>query len=156
MSFEKEFEQERLSVKKALEETVKVAAIELFSGIIYRTPVGNKSLWKNPNANPDYSGGGSARSNWFLSFSVPSGKVTDSTEREAGNRSSFYGEIASEIGNKTSQTYVLSNNLPYIERLNENWSTQTQGFGIVAPEQSRVQALIPKIEKAASKRYGVS
>lgn len=154
MSFTDDWKKESEAAIKAKQETVKVVAIEFFSGTIYRTPVANRSLWKNPNANPDHVGG-SARSNWMLTFTAPSSQVTDSTDRESGTRDSFYAEIASEIANRTSQTYILTNNLPYIERLNQNWSSQTKGKGIIAPEQSRVNAMIPKIEAAANKRYGV-
>lgn len=159
MSFGDELEKKCSNAVKAKREAVKVMAIELFSGVIYRTPIGNQELWKNPTSAPKGYTGGSARSNWFLTFTTPPSKATDSTEREKGTRDSFYAEIASLIdkqrGSTNATQYFLTNNLPYIKKLNENWSSQTQGLGILDPEFSRVNAMIPQIEKAANKKYGV-
>lgn len=159
MSFSDEWAKESEAAIMAVEETVKVTAIELFSGVIFRTPVGNKDLWKNPNSADDGYTGGSARSNWFLTFTTPSTQTTTSTDRENGSRDSFYGEIASKVssqrGGDNASKYILTNNLSYIERLDSNWSTQTGGLGIVSPEESRVSAMIPRIAKAANKKYGV-
>ena len=159
MSFTDDWKKESTAALLAIDETIKVTAIELFSGVIFRTPVGNADLWKNPNSAPDNYTGGSARSNWFLTFTTPSTQTTDSTDRENGTRDSFYADIASRVatqrvGDNVSK-YILTNNLSYIERLDQNWSSQTQGKGIIAPEQSRVNAMIPRIEKVANAKYGV-
>lgn len=152
MSFEKEFNQERLAVKKALEETYDVVSIELFSGVITSSAVGNRSLWKNPNANPDYPGGGRFRSNWFLSFGSPSTEFNDNITSESSKINSITSGIRSDSSGKSR---YLSNNLPYSERLEyEAWSSQTP-LGVIAPNVSRVEAMIPRIYAAASKKYGV-
>lgn len=150
MSFEKEFNQDREAVIKATQETVRVTAIELFSGVITSSPVGNPSLWKNPNnAAPGYSGG-QFRSNWFLSFGAPSTKVTENTKEENQRLS----EVNSIATGKYSASYTLTNNLPYAERIENGWSSQAEA-GVVAPNVSRINPKIPKIYAIASKKYGV-
>jgi hypothetical protein len=150
MSFEKEFNQERLAVKKALEETVRVTAISLFSGVITSSPVGNPSLWKNPKgAAPGYSGG-QFRSNWFLSLGAPSTKITESTKEENQRIS----EVNSIATSKYSSVYALTNNLPYAQRIENGWSSQSES-GVVAPNVSRVNSQLPKIAAVSNKKYGV-
>ena len=153
MSFTDDWKKESEAVKKALEETYDVVSIELFSGVITSSAVGNKSLWKNPNANPDYPGGGRFRSNWFLSFGAASSEITDNIETE----SSKLNEITSGIRSDSSgKSRFLSNNLPYSERLEyEAWSSQSP-LGVIAPNLSRVRAMIPKIYAVASRKFGVS
>lgn len=152
MSFEKEFNQERLAVKKALEETYDVVSIELFSGVITSSAVGNPSLWKNPNANPDYPGGGRFRSNWFLSFGQSSSEISDDITSESSKLNQISSGILRDLSGKSR---YLSNNLPYSERLEyEAWSKQ-QPLGVIAPNVSRVEAMIPRIYKVASAKYGV-
>ena len=149
MSFEDDWKKESEAVIKATQETVKVTAISLFNGIILSSPVGNKSLWENPNSAPPGYVGGRFRSNWFLSFGAPSSKTTDSTS-EQSNRLNEVGEISKV---KYSNTYTLANNLPYAERIENGWSTQAPA-GVVAPNASRVERQVPKFYKAALKKYG--
>lgn len=150
MSFDKDWKKESEAAIKATQETVKVAAIELFSGVILSSPVGNPSLWKNPNsAEPGYSGG-AFRSNSFLSFNQPSTKTTDATNEESAR----LGEINAISTMKYSHTYFLTNNLPYAERLDQGYSTQAP-LGVTQPNLSRVRALIPRIAATANKKFGV-
>lgn len=150
MRFTDDWKKESEAVIKATQETVKVAAIELFSGVITSSPVGNPTLWKNPSsAAPGYNGG-QFRSNHFLSFNQPSRKVTDATNEESAR----LGEINAIAGMRYSQTYFLTNNLPYAERLDQGYSTQAP-LGVTQPNLSRVRAMIPRIAAVANKKYGV-
>lgn len=151
MSFADEWAKESDNAIKAVEETVKVVAIELFSGVITSTPVGNENLWKSPNSAPPGYSGGTARSQWYLSFDSPSEKVND--DNDGGDRAVQDVEKISSDSYKGK--YILSNNLPYIERLENGWSQQAVA-GIVAPNVSRVSAAIPAIYAVSSKKYGVS
>lgn len=162
MSFEKEFNQEREAVIKATQETVKVVAISLFSGVINSSPVGNPDLWlyNHPERGYiDYVGylgypegyvGGSFRSNWFLSFNGPTDKVTDNKRGKAAR----LREVAAIESRDYSSEYWLTNNLPYAERIENGWSSQAPA-GVIAPNQSRVNARIPRIYAVASRKYGV-
>lgn len=152
MSFEKEFNQERLAVKKALEETYDLVSIELFSGVITSSAVGNPSLWKNPNSAPPSYSGGAFRSSWMLTFGQPSSELTNGIVSE----SSKINQITTGIlGDSSGKSRYLTSNLPYSERLEyEAWSKQ-QPLGVIAPNVSRVESKIPMIYAVASKKYGV-
>lgn len=152
MSFEKEFNQERLAVKKALEETYDVVSIELFSGVITSSAVGNPSLWKNPNGAESGYLGGAFRSSWMLTFGQPSSELPSGIV----SKSSKINQITTGIlGDLSGKSRYLTSNLPYSERLEyEAWSKQ-QPLGVIAPNVSRVESQIPRIAAAANKKYGV-
>ncbi|AUR96608.1 neck protein [Vibrio phage 1.228.O._10N.261.49.C1] len=152
MSFADEWERESQRAIQAQKEVIKVISIELFSGTITSSPVGNTSLWKNPNSAPSGYTGGSFRSNWFLSYNAPSSETTESTERGKTLASSIAKEIE---GGNYKGIYQLTNNLPYGPRLESgNWSQQAPN-GIIAPNVMRVSSKIPAIEKIVNKKYGV-
>ncbi|AUR99403.1 neck protein [Vibrio phage 1.265.O._10N.286.52.F6] len=150
MSFEDEWKEESEAAIKATQETVKVTAISLFNGVILSSPVGNADLWESPNSAPEGYTGGRFRSNWFLSFDSPSSQITDSTSDQQKRLS----EIASISKLKYPDSYVLTNNLPYAERLENGWSTQAPA-GVLSPNVSRVNRQISKFYAAASKKYKV-
>jgi len=85
--------------------------------VIERTPVGNPSLWQS-NAPPGYVGG-TARANWIPSIGTPDQTEVNSTDENRG--SSQVLAIQSQI---PGNIYYLTNNVPYIERLEYGWSTQ--------------------------------
>lgn len=149
MSFEDDWKKESEAVIKATQETVKVTAISLFNGVVLSTPVANRTLWKNPNANPEHVGG-AARSNWFLSLN---GNYRGTTDDVNGEKDRLK-EIAAIQKIPYSSEYTLTNGLPYIYRLENGWSTQAPA-GVVAPNVSRVERQVPKFYKAALKRQGI-
>lgn len=145
MSFESEFLEESENVIKATKEAIKVATITLFSGVITTSPVGNPSLWKSPA--PRGYVGGAFRANWYLTHEQPSDKF-DADARNVLN-------VASEIGNSFYDSYILTNNSPYSERLESGqWSTQAPN-GIVAPNESKFDSNLKAASDIANKKYGV-
>lgn len=151
MSFSDDWNKESENAIKAQREIVKVIAIELFSGVITGSPVGNASLWKRPNSAPPSYTGGSFRSNWFLTEKVESIKYyPDNIISEAQKVS----EVSRGINNSMSSSYILSNNAPYAKRIENGWSSQSP-IGLVAPNVTRVNAQIPRIEAVVNKKYGV-
>lgn len=151
MSFTDDWKKESEAAIKATQETVKVAAIELFSGVITSSPVGNPSLWKNPNSVPEGYVGGSFRSNWYLTQYTPSVKY----DKDKNQKESFLiSELTKKISTKYSEQWTLTNNAPYAERIENGWSSQAEA-GVIAPNVSRVNELIPKIAEVANKKYGV-
>jgi len=85
--------------------------------VIERTPVGNPSLWQS-NAPPGYVGG-TARANWIPSIGTPDQTEVNSTDENRGSTQVL--AIQSQI---PGNIYYLTNNVPYIERLEYGWSTQ--------------------------------
>lgn len=119
MSFSNDVRKGIKNIEDDNEKIVKLAAIELFKRIIFSTPVGNPTLWKS-EAPPGYTGG-SARNNWFLSFKTPS----DRDDRAASGRQATESiKQLRLIERSKSMVYILTNNLPYIERLEKGWSQQ--------------------------------
>ena len=147
MSFESEFAAESANAIKAAQEVVRVTAISLFSGIINASPVGNPSLWENPNPPANYVGG-AFRSNWFLSINNPSNEVTKST-RGKQQRLNDVIKIATD---EYSSSYWLTNNLPYAGAIEAGHSTQAPN-GVIAPQQVLVNSKIKRFERAANKKY---
>lgn len=164
MGFSEEFASERERVIRAAQEVVKVAAIEMVNAAITISPVGNAELWlyKHPTRGyidylgyfgsaPDGYVGGRFRSNWFLTQTVPSAKSTT----EIKDESSMIGAYTQQILGKYSDSWVLTNNLPYAQRIDDGWSSQSP-TGITDPVALHVNARIPEIQRTADKKYGVS
>lgn len=105
---------------RGIDEVVEDVAVSLSERIIERTPVGQPSTWQNPSSAPPGYVGGRARANWFPSIDSPSDDTTDSTStNESASRvTGIQDQIAGNV-------YYLTNNLPYIRRLEyDNWSQQ--------------------------------
>jgi len=104
---------------RGIDEVVTDVAVGISQRVIERTPVGQPSTWQSPSSAPPGYVGGRARANWFPSIDSPSNDTTDSTSNESGSRiTSIKGQIAGNV-------YYLTNNLPYIRRLEyDNWSKQ--------------------------------
>ncbi|MGB1320884.1 MAG: hypothetical protein ACPG5L_08130 [Vibrio gallaecicus] len=152
MSFDKEWGRESSSAMKAIRETYDVISIELFSGVITSSAVGNPSLWKNPKSAPKGYTGGTFRGSWILSFDSPSSDFFSSRSSPESKISIFSSQIKSD---KKSRARYLTNNLPYSERLEyDAWSKQ-QPLGVIQPNLSRVNALVPQIESVTNAKYGV-
>ena len=99
---------------------VRKVAIDLFSRVILRTPVGNPSLWKNKP--PKGYVGGRLRANWQCAIgNVPSGtlQLNDKTGQATINRMQ-----AVALGLKAGETITLVNNLPYARPVEFGWSKQ--------------------------------
>jgi hypothetical protein len=105
---------------RGIDEVVEDVAVSLSQRIIERTPVGQPSTWQNPSSAPPGYVGGRARANWFPTIGTPSDDTTDSTStNESASRiTGIKEQIAGNV-------YYLTNNLPYIRRLEyDNWSQQ--------------------------------
>lgn len=100
-----------------IDNVVKKTVLKLSEKIVTRTPVGNPGLWES-NAPSGYAGG-RARNNWFPSFGDPSNESTESTANESLSR------VLSILNRVPGSVFFLTNNLPYIRRLEyDGWSTQ--------------------------------
>ncbi|PSL23474.1 hypothetical protein [Dyadobacter jiangsuensis] len=104
-------------VEGSLEKAVRIYALQAYTNIVISTPVGNPDLWKS-DPPPGYVGG-RARANWNIDINTVDLSVTESTDApdtvQAINVTAKY---------KVKDTIYISNNLPYIQRLNEGWSSQ--------------------------------
>jgi len=145
VSAEKFGELTRQWAKKTGEDLEKITrgfCINLSTSVIIKTPVGNPELWSSPA--PHGYTGGRARNNWFPSLNNISNKTT---ERKAKTGQAAVNRVKDRTsGLKAGDTFYLTNNLPYIRRLEyEGWSTQAPAgmvrISISEAEQSLTKAI---------------
>lgn len=139
MSFAKDFERFAKLTNASLDETGRAIALELFSGVIKDTPVDT----------------GRARGNWQASIGVPeTGQIAGGDESKTetpapngdGPKTAEAIRAVDGIIDKFGMGRViyLSNNLPYIYRLEfMKWSDQAPA-GMVRKNAARIQANIRK------------
>lgn len=91
-------------VEGSLTDTLRTVALDAFAGIGLATPVRS----------------GLARANWNISVNT-----VDKTTTENTSQPDYIGEAqAATAGLKVTDTVYLTNNLPYIKRLNNGYSKQ--------------------------------
>ena len=91
---------------KTADAEVRKICLDLLTGIVLKTPVDT----------------GRARANWFTSIGNPSANITEATDPSG---SSSISSSMSAISKATGNVLWITNNLPYIYRLEfEGWSKQ--------------------------------
>lgn len=108
--------------------------IDIGTRIVERTPVGDPTLWAGPA--PKGYVGGRARGSWQYSINVPS--VGDTGIIDAAGATTI-AVIAAKI-NPIPAIHYISSNLPYIQALENGWSSQAPAgmVGLVAIEFSGI------------------
>lgn len=108
-------EKAKKEILKAISEKTNKVAISITSSVILATPVDT----------------GRARSNWFVGINQPITKTTDKENYDKSGSTNItegVNKISSTKGT-VDKTIYISNNLPYIGRLNNGHSKQIQaGF----------------------------
>lgn len=115
------------AVEDDVELVIREMAFSILRTAVLATPVGNPTLWKNPeSASPGYVGG-HARRNWRIGIqSAPSGEIEGVDKSGAATT----GEAATKLRAYRGfpRVYIV-NNAPYIGRLNDGHSKQApRGF----------------------------
>lgn len=120
MSFSNDLKNFKKNTVRRVDLLVTKVVIDMGSRIVYRTPVGNPSLWQSDP--PKGYVGGRARANWqYGNGSMPEG-VLDLID-DNGNLT--VAAITAGVRSfKAASIHWVVNNLPYIERLENGWSTQ--------------------------------
>ena len=123
-------------------------AKQILNGVVNRTPVGNRELWAVnidrkvrglPLAPPGY-GGGRAKGNWQVTIGSPATKATDT--KDPTGRSTIAAGQATILAAQPGQDIWISNNLPYIGRLEHGHSKQAPA-GMIAQTLATVRAQFP-------------
>lgn len=83
---------------------IRLVALEALQNVVPATPVDT----------------GRARSNWFVNVDTPINETTDETKYNPH----LLSEASKLLSPTSSNVIWLTNNLPYIVRLNEGWSGQ--------------------------------
>lgn len=162
-SFALDIKRECEAITKAHTEVVRVAAISLFSFVIKGTPVGNPDLWlvELPDGTygdyianrgyPEGYTGGTARASWNLTNGAPNYEPTGKIDKAGETANNVIRELGSMA---YTGVYTLASGLPYIERLEDGWSTQAPA-GMVKTSVPITESKIPQIKAAAYRKYGV-
>jgi hypothetical protein len=88
---------------------VREICLNLLKDIVYNTPVDT----------------GRARANWFTSIGSPTNETVEFTGSGSSAQSLSVGRSMSDLKRATGNVFYISNNLPYIYRLEyEGWSKQ--------------------------------
>lgn len=93
---------------------------QLADEMIFATPVGNPSLWQSPPP-PGYTGG-RARGGWQSSLHAPILAESGMIDKNGTNTAQNSHGVAASI--PFGARSFIANNVPYILRLDQGWSTQ--------------------------------
>lgn len=102
---------------ESLDRTVRMVTIELGSAIVMGTPVDE----------------GRARGNWQTTTGSPA-----ADEINRNGESGSLAELKQNAGGVGTVTYI-TNNLPYIMRLEQGWSDQSPPYAMVRGNMARIQ-----------------
>jgi hypothetical protein len=133
MTYSQDIARVKAGIDNLAANSLRVVALEAHRQVTQQTPVGNPSTWKSTA--PKGYVGGQARSNWFMNIGAAHSTSTDT---------SFANISAAETTAQSIQPdneIHITNNLSYIERLNDGWSRQAPANFV----QSAVQGAKAKI-----------
>lgn len=120
MSFASDLNKFSQRSERKIKKVVHKVIIDMGTRLVYRTPVGNPSIWQSP-APPGYVGG-AARANWQYGFGVMPAEALNLFDASG---SLTVAKITAGVkGSKAAGIHWIANNLPYIQRLENRWSTQ--------------------------------
>ena len=116
------------SIANESAEDVQRTALAILQAVVTATPVGDPTLWQNPNPPPGYVGG-HARRNWIVSLGSFADEQRGTPGRADGGGAATaeaLGKGRREIDQFTTaqRRLIIQNNVPYITRLNNGHSTQ--------------------------------
>lgn len=148
--FSKDLNEEIVKLRTSSEKTVRQVAFAIDRELVRRTPVGNPDLWKanagKVRGDPGYVGadytGGRARANWLPSLETPSTEVVEEPDPTGAGAISKMAQVTAEF--KLGGKIWIVNNLPYITRLDEGWSTQAPAGFTSAAVQVGVKTVLKR------------
>lgn len=105
---------------------VRKMVIDILSRLVYRSPVGDPTLWSRP-APPGYVGG-HFRANWQVGTGGPVTGVRDAIDGQGGPTVAL--GVAAVPDDAAGRVHYITNNLPYGPELERGHSTQAP-FGLV-------------------------
>jgi hypothetical protein len=108
---------------KNADTAVRKTIIDVGTRLVELSPVGDGDLWKSPPP-PGYVGG-RFRANWQGgNNSVPSNELPDIDPSPAESNVSTMRIIGAIPERVAGGNFIITNNLPYGQRLEDGWSTQ--------------------------------
>lgn len=101
---------------------VRRIVVDLGTSLVMKTPVGEPSLWGNPESAPEGYAGGAARANWQYGNGEMPESVLDLIDK--GGNSTINRIIGGVKASPAASIHWIANNLPYMQRLETGWSKQ--------------------------------
>jgi hypothetical protein len=129
MSFESDWQKVSAKLDKVISQGIRATVFEVGSAIIRQTPVDT----------------GRARGNWQASVGSPIGSETSNTSEGAA-----IAKVNSAANASIGDIFYLTNNLPYIRRLEYGYSDQAPD-GMVRRNMQQFNRLLVKNLRAAAK-----
>lgn len=119
--FELEIKTEWLSQKEAINDKIKEIVLFCLGGVIFKSPVGNPSLWQSPA--PKGYVGGRLRGSWGVSVGSP---TTPLENIDPTGQSAFTdGQTAlSSYPEEGFPAIYIQNPMPYASAIENGWSSQ--------------------------------
>ena len=139
MGWSKDLKNIIIENKNLTERQLRAGMFDAANTIIVGSPVGNKSLWKNPNGGPNPYVGGSYRSNHRISIN----KIT-SFEKDITSEGGVLMELQADIAKfKIGETLFMNNPLPYAVPIEYGHSSQAKD-GVYRPAVRRLIRFLNK------------
>ena len=132
-SFEDDLRNFEGKTERKMTQIGRKVALELFKRVIYKTPVDT----------------GRARSNWQVTIGTTASGTVEIDDKSGA--ATMGKAVADSRGFKAGDTIYLTNNLPYIRRLEEGWSRQAPA-GMVALTVQEFAAVVNQISVEMSKQ----
>lgn len=148
MSFTSDLKSFAINTGAQTDEVVRAFNLDLTKQVTRLTPVGNPDEWQSKP--PAGYTGGQAKGNWFASVGAPSDKV-DKNMR-ARNNSKPVNAAMSAISNSAGAVYYLTNNLPYIRRLEYEGHSGQAPNGFVRITMAKADRLLKLQARKANKK----
>jgi hypothetical protein len=123
-------------ITKNVDESVYKLTLDLDKSIVMGTPVGDPTYWKFPPP-PGYVGG-RARGNWQPSVGEP---ITTEIDRIDASGNTVLADIERVVPKKAGSVVWLSNNVDYIQRLEEGYSPQSPPNAMVRLNFQRITSV---------------
>lgn len=120
-------------IQQRIDTKVRAATVGVFSSVIRMTPVGNPDLWQNTESAPEGYVGGRARGNWQCTIGSPA----NGDNWQSNSEGATIATVPQHAGAKV----YLTNNLPYIQKLEYGHSTQAPA-GMVRISIDRFEGLM--------------
>jgi hypothetical protein len=131
-SFEDQIRAWQVKTERTMTQVGRKVALELFRRVIYKTPVDT----------------GRARANWQVTIGTPAAGTIEIDDTNGG--ATMSKATAASAGFKAGDTIYLTNNLPYIRRLEEG-SSQQAPAGMVALTVQEFAQIVNQISVEVSR-----
>lgn len=127
---------------------IRKVATDMLGRIVYRTPVGNPSLWQH-KAPPGYVGG-RLRGNWTVSIGTRTGIVAQDAIDPSG-RTTIEKGTAVLVGYRSGPSIHITNSLPYARPVEYGHSSIQAPAGMVRLTVSEFQKFVNEAARSVNR-----